>query len=88
MLRCYAEMLTQDAQFKELSKTVYTSQWGQSTDRDIGVSAPARPQALARAWLATRTAGLLLGASTHSVKNAHRERRGMIFCRPCSSVPP
>lgn len=37
MLRCYDEMVGQSDLFKELSKTVYTTQRGQSGDRDIGV---------------------------------------------------
>lgn len=37
ILRCYDEMVGQEKLFKELRKTVYTTQKGQSKDRDISV---------------------------------------------------
>lgn len=37
MLRCYDEMVGQEGLFKALRKTVYTTQRGQSKDRDVSV---------------------------------------------------
>ncbi len=37
MLRCYDEMIGQHVQYEALRKTTYTTQMGQSDDRDIGV---------------------------------------------------
>jgi NAD(P)H-dependent flavin oxidoreductase YrpB (nitropropane dioxygenase family) len=51
----------------------------------VGQSKPARqrPSGATQREVASH----LLGASTHLLNNAYGERSGMVFCRPCLSVP-